>query len=364
MKILLCTPPPGYSGGISRWSEHILNYYQAIDKKDIDVELFPLPRKKAGSFSLFRRLFTGLFEYCVIIYNFWKRIRKRNSEIIHLVSSASISLVKDLIIILIAEKYNNKSIVHFRFGRIPEIIKSRNWEYFLLKLVIKKSTKVIVIDSTSFDALKILGYNNIEFLPNPLSKELLDLIDKYNDVKRIKGNILFAGQMLQTKGIFELIKACSRISDIKLIMLGLIDSKTLALIKSYLEVNQIDSSFISIKGNVNYEEVVLQMKSCNVFTLPSYTEGFPNVILESMACSCPIVATKVGAIPEMCENRKTGLLIEPKNVDQLENALRFMLENDSFANQCGHEAHQKVITEYMIDNIWSKMESIWLSSLS
>ena len=65
----------------------------------------------------------------------------------------------------------------------------------------------------------------------------------------------------------------------------------------------------------------------DIFVLPSIKEGMPFVILEAMAAEVPIIATKVGAIPEMIENNVSGILVEPKNPTVLAKAIEEFLSN-------------------------------------
>jgi glycosyltransferase involved in cell wall biosynthesis len=60
----------------------------------------------------------------------------------------------------------------------------------------------------------------------------------------------------------------------------------------------------------------------NAIVLPSRFEGFPNVLLESMACRIPCVATRVGDVPNMIEDGLTGFIIPPEDPDGLAMALR------------------------------------------
>jgi glycosyltransferase involved in cell wall biosynthesis len=67
------------------------------------------------------------------------------------------------------------------------------------------------------------------------------------------------------------------------------------------------------------------MQAADLFVLPTYTEGFPNVILEAMAAGKAIISTRVGAIPEMLavdENESCGLVIAPRDAGALVAALR------------------------------------------
>jgi glycosyltransferase involved in cell wall biosynthesis len=66
------------------------------------------------------------------------------------------------------------------------------------------------------------------------------------------------------------------------------------------------------------------MNAADVFCLPSHSEGCPNVIVESIACGCPVVGTRVGGISELV-TEDTGILIEPQDPSALARALRTAL---------------------------------------
>ena len=110
-----------------------------------------------------------------------------------------------------------------------------------------------------------------------------------------------------------------------------------------------------------YEDVIKEMLSAGIFILPSYTEGFPNVILESMTCGCPIIATSVGAIPEML-SEDSGVLVEPGNVEMLKEAINFLLNDRTLANIYGENAKKRVKDNYSIPIVWEKLEDIWLQN--
>ena len=106
------------------------------------------------------------------------------------------------------------------------------------------------------------------------------------------------------------------------------------------------------------------MLKCGIFVLPTYTEGFPNVILESMACACPIVTTNVGAIPEMLDVKHgdyCGKCISPQEVKPLQEAINYMLNNRIYAETCGTNAQKRVNDCYSMATIWKQMENIWMN---
>ena len=127
-----------------------------------------------------------------------------------------------------------------------------------------------------------------------------------------------------------------------------------------------NNNWLDIVGEKSFEDTIKEILSCELFVLPSYTEGFPNVILESMACGCSIIATKVGAIPEMLDidgKKPCGLCIEPKNVFQLRSSILKLLDDEILAFELGKRAKRRVNEEYSMPVVWSKMVDIWKSVL-
>jgi glycosyltransferase involved in cell wall biosynthesis len=71
---------------------------------------------------------------------------------------------------------------------------------------------------------------------------------------------------------------------------------------------------------------------------PSHSEGMPQSVLEAMNCGLPVVATKVGGIPEAVIEGQTGLLIDAKSPEQLEIAMERMIKNEEFRISAGRKA--------------------------
>ncbi|MDD2287404.1 MAG: glycosyltransferase family 4 protein [Bacteroidales bacterium] len=310
----------------------------------------------------FSRVFTGIYSYLPFLRGLGKEIVKNNISVVHLTSSASFGLFRDLWALKITRKKSSKSIVHFRFGRIPDIFKQKGWEYRLIKRVIKKADSVIVLDKLSYMTLINYGYSNIVLLPNPLTPKVLKYIENNKTIERQERKILFAGHVITSKGVFELVEICKAIPNIKVKLIGNVseDIKT-AL---YNRGGKKSNDWLNIAGEKDFETTIKEMLSAGIFVLPTYTEGFPNVIIESMACGCPIVTTKVGAIPEMLDienGDNYGLCIEPKNEEQLRSAILRMINDREFALRCGRNAQERVNKLYSMPIIWSKLESIWHS---
>jgi len=75
--------------------------------------------------------------------------------------------------------------------------------------------------------------------------------------------------------------------------------------------------------------------ACDVFVLPSLLEGCPIAILEAMAAGVPIVSTNVGGIPELVKEGRNGILVDPRNSNQLAEAISSLLLNEGISKEMG-----------------------------
>ena len=119
-------------------------------------------------------------------------------------------------------------------------------------LLFKHVDRIVVMDMASYNALKEAGFNKTVYLPNPLSSEVQQLIEKHNDLRRESRKIVFAGHVGESKGVIELVQACCGISQIKLELLG---KYTTPNIKERLfeVVGAKDRDWLSIPGNKPFE---------------------------------------------------------------------------------------------------------------
>ncbi|HVB56832.1 MAG TPA: glycosyltransferase [Candidatus Acidoferrales bacterium] len=139
--------------------------------------------------------------------------------------------------------------------------------------------------------------------------------------------VVFAGRLVPTKGLRELLQAVSILvpSRPRLRMVCIGDGvmeKELRQLASRPDLKD----HVEFVGNRNPDEVARWLAASNVFCLPSYSEGCPNVVIEALACGRPVVASDVGGIPELMDSR-CGILVPPRNTRQLADALAKALDS-------------------------------------
>ncbi len=139
--------------------------------------------------------------------------------------------------------------------------------------------------------------------------------------------VLFIGNLVPVKGIPFLLEAFSlarqRGMDAKLVIIG--DGTLRSDLESKARSLHLEDS-VHFTGIQPHDRIALWMNASDLLCLPSINEGCPNVVLESLSCGIPVVASNVGGIPELIEDRKQGILVEPANAEMLAAAITETLQ--------------------------------------
>lgn len=103
------------------------------------------------------------------------------------------------------------------------------------------------------------------------------------------------------------------------------------------------------------------LAAMDIFVLASIREGFPNVLLEAMAACKPVVATKVGGIPELVDSGRDGFLVPPQNGEALAKAVLALVQDPERARRFGREARIKIERGFSLERMVDEYESLYLS---
>lgn len=169
------------------------------------------------------------------------------------------------------------------------------------------------------------------------------------DEKKI---ILFLGRVTKDKGIRELVEGFTHIShdmkDVCLIIAGPMEENIDPLPKNTLDA-VIKNQSIYYVGFQNKPEEWYAV--ADFLVLPSYREGFGNVVIEAALAGLPTIGTDIVGLRDSIINNKTGLLVKKKDVDDLEMAMRRMLMDDQLRNDLGEYAKQRAVKEFSEDYV-------------
>ncbi|MHA1595228.1 MAG: glycosyltransferase family 4 protein [Candidatus Baldrarchaeia archaeon] len=173
--------------------------------------------------------------------------------------------------------------------------------------------------------------------------------------------ILFVGRLVVRKGVHVLLDAfrsvVKEIPDARLVIVGK------GMLRDYLEYKAkaygIERN-VDLRGYVDRENLVKLYMAADVFVCPSiFAEAFGIVIIEAMAAGKPVIATRVGGIPEIIDDGIDGILVKPHSVRELSDAIIWLLNDKSRLEAMGMNAREKVEERYSWDRVVHRVVEVY-----
>jgi glycosyltransferase involved in cell wall biosynthesis len=238
----------------------------------------------------------------------------------------------------------------------------RDRRYFeMVRETLSSADRIITVSHSNFKFIKKLGIKTkTEVIPNGFDSKLFYPIDSRNcrEVLGLPVNkriILNVGHLEKVKGHEYLIEAMKKIvkkrGDILCIIVG-DGSLRVKLEKQIKKLNLGD--YVKLVGAKPHDEIPYWMNACDIFVLPSLSEGNPTVMFEVLACGKPFVGTKVGGIPEIITSEDYGLLCEPANPEDLAEKILVALEKE-----WDSEKIRKYAEQFSWENIAKKIVRVY-----
>jgi glycosyltransferase involved in cell wall biosynthesis len=245
---------------------------------------------------------------------------------------------------------------------------------YLLDKVLSYADVIISPSENYIDESRFLGKyrNKIVVIPNGINVEDFDIGYSKEECREKLGLpldeeiILFLGTLSQHKGPDILLKAMPKIlkdtSKAKLVFVG--DGRMREELEALSKRLGIDE-YVEFAGFVKEELKPLYYKAADVFCLPSVMkhESFGIVNLEAMACGIPIVASKIGGVPDVVKDGENGLLVQPRDSGALADGIIYLLENEEVQKKMGMNGRRKV-EDYSWERIAEMTEKVYSEVIS
>lgn len=353
VKVCLVSPVPPPYGGISHGTRMMRRYaskHARVQFLQVDTAVRWRP---FHDLAVWKRIVGGGLQLLRDYPVFLKALRQ-NAEVVHLKTAAELGVIRDLLFCLTARLFHVPVAYHLHFGRVPKIAAARTFEWQVLSLVLRLTGAVMAVDRPTAEAIRSRLPVRVEYTPNAIDLSELPASEEAEGSLR---TLMFLGWALPTKGVEELIQAWSEldIADWELLIVGPIEEGY----REYL-LERYQPPGVRFLGEMSHDDAMRVMARCGIFVLPSYTEGFPNVILEAMAYAKPIVATETGAIPDMLAD-DCGIIVKPKEVEELKGAILGLIQDGQRRQEMGERARERVVREYSLDAAFARYTNIWLS---
>ena len=251
----------------------------------------------------------------------------------------------------IAQKYKKPLIVTIHGQDFQQtLFKNKKCKKNIEKVINFSARTIVVSKKLKKIGEKYLQVNNDKIIVVPNGINTNDIHTKTNkNFQEYKGKkiILSVSHLIKTKGIDLNLKAISKLKQkypyIIYLIIGEGEEKK-KLKKLVSELNLQDR--VIFIGEVSHYKVMEYMAVCDIFSLPSWNEGFGVVYIEAMAQGKPVIGCQEEGIEDFVEDGKTGLLVKPKDVDSLDKAMDYLLSNPDEAKAMGERARKLVLENY------------------
>ena len=250
--------------------------------------------------------------------------------------------------------------------------KRRLW--IILEWLSARWKDVIIVNSKhdleQAHKLKIKPREKIVLVYNGLDVYKMDLLPKeeaqlklYEKAARQSGKVFHAKKIIGTianfyppkglKHLIETVEYFKNNDDIVFIVIG--DGQERAELENLIGQKGLQKRVLLLGQVPNAHRL---LSAFNIFVLPSVKEGFPWAVIEAMAAKLPVIATRVGAIPEIIENGKNGFIVEPARPEQIAGKIQELLSNNHLRQEMGIQAHQTVLFKFELDKMVEQIEKL------
>ena len=252
-------------------------------------------------------------------------------------------------------------------GKVGGMVHSSLVKFFS-RVIVKHADYIRIVSPFLFEPLDKLNINREKiFLVPPrcdsklFSKQNVSE-EKPKVFKKNQYNLLFVGNLLIAKGVDILLEAFALItkekSSIAMVFVGDGEEKERLIARSK-ELGISDK--VNFLGRVEYNSIPTLMNYADILVLPSIEEGVGRVLLEAMSMHLPIIASNVGGIPLVIDDKKDGLLFEVGEIGALKEKVLFLLNDPTFSKDMAKVAHQKFLENYEYEVSMKKFLNMYKS---
>lgn len=354
---ILITSPSIYSsnsiGGIS-------NYTKLLLENNIKINYHLFIRGRNGRQT---RQIGWFFKQILVLYYFFVLLYRNRKffDIAHVNLSLSyVSIIRDMIFIIVIKLFGIKVLTHIHGGKyilssnLPIIFKK------LVCIVLNFSDVILVLSSKEvnfFNSKFKSSINKTISLPNAVLIPSIN-IAKPNLTFGIK--ILYLGRIVKEKGVFEMVSGLENIPDeipFELLIAGDGEDRDKLLKECANRLNNKYKYFGIVDGN-RKEELLRQS---HIFILPSYFEGLPYSMLESMAYKLVPIVTNVGSINSLIKDGYNGFFIIKNDHLTITNTIINLYNDFELLNKVSNQAYKDVVNNYSLSSYLEKLNKIYFT---
>jgi glycosyltransferase involved in cell wall biosynthesis len=313
--------------------------------------------KIRGKRHIFDSVFLSIpemYRTSYIIFSMLRQLIVKRPKLIHInCSLSSVGVLRDAICMALAKFFRVPVVMHYH-GNLEDFSDGRFFGISLkvLRYLMRHAAANIVINTPSLEKAKALLPNDKPPLLLPNFTE--DKLFSYEKIisQNSRPQAIFGGGITKAKGCEEILNAASELPEIDFHLYGKMHADLDAAFRTAPQN-------VFLHGEVKHSTLISEMAKSDFLIFPSYSEGFPLTVLEAMTLSLPIIATQVGAIPEMVSENEGGYLIPARATDALINAIKKLIAHPEKMFAMGEFNKQKSFAHYRYSVVITRLLTIY-----
>tara|TARA_B100000579_G_scaffold437769_1_gene468886 strand:- start:3059 stop:4147 length:1089 start_codon:yes stop_codon:yes gene_type:complete len=327
-------PENKHPGGQASATQGILDY---CNLNDINVDIIDSAQNSFPFPSVYLRISRAIKRNLKLLF----KLFRFNYNGIIIFCGEGFSFVEKSFSVFLCRIFRIKTVLSIRSGFFMDEIKSSKLKKNIYSLLLKLPN-FHVVQGTKWKALLIslgIDQEKITIIPNWASAEFESSEDIKVATKKETIKFLYVGWMVKEKGVSHILEASQELEEKDSFEVYMVGGGTLyeELLKKANENSQENIKFLGWKNKL---EVLRLMQTCHVLILPSYAEGFPNVVVEALSQNMPLITTDVGGIGDSSIDCVNSFIVKVGDTKDLFNSMQKFISDPSIIEEFSKNSYK------------------------
>lgn len=282
-----------------------------------------------------------------------------DAPLVHVHTASRASFWRKSVVCLLARLARRPYLLHVHGGEFMKFYaqESRPAAQRFIRYTLANAALVIALSEQWRDRLLTISpAARVEVLPNGVSVPDRQELRRPGDREP---TLLFVGDLIQAKGVFDLIRAFARIAEhfprLKLTLAGGMPTPEIHELTTQLGVQE----RVTFPGWLGPRRLRAELAGAAIFVLPSYAEGMPMALLEAMSWGLPVIATPVGGVPQVVEHGTNGLLVTAGDIEGTAAAIARLMTEPALRESLGAAARQTVEGRFSLKATLDRLGAVY-----
>jgi glycosyltransferase involved in cell wall biosynthesis len=291
----------------------------------------------------------------------WSILRVR-PRVVHLNSAMDPKgFWRDFVYLGVAKALGRKTVLQLHGGSLPALLAKPAMRRMVRSVYSAADALVVLAQSEKRELAQIGVAARVFVIPNGVD------VAPFNDgAERVHSGrvrrLAFMGRLIRAKGLFEAMEAARALRaeggfrDLELRIAG--SGPDRGEIEDWIRRNAMEQA-VKLVGPVHDRDKIEFLREADVFVLPSDREGLPYAVLESLAAGTPVIATRVGGIPDVVVERVHGALIDARSVQQIVAAVHDLARSEEGLRAMSRECRMRAAREFSLERLAARFGELY-----